>query len=240
MLWDVDHTLIAMGDLGPELYRRAFRAVTGGEDDPVSVESGLTDLDVMHRTLRAAGAEPTEASVSRLATELVRAYREASDDVAATARVLPGVPALLSRLAQVPGVHQGLLTGNLREVARIKLTALGLDSLLDLQASGYGGDHLERGRLVAIARHRAAIRTGSPYAADETVLVGDTPNDVRAGARAGVRVVAVATGAATADDLRAAGALDVIDDLTDTEHVARLILRRPFSLPPGAIPDRTE
>lgn len=78
-----------------------------------------------------------------------------------------------------------MLTGNLREVARIKLEVFGLDSHLDLDSSAYGDDHRDRAELVAIAQSRTSARTGTIFGNRNTVLIGDTPNDVEAGATAG-------------------------------------------------------
>ncbi|WP_158839451.1 HAD family hydrolase [Saccharothrix deserti] len=77
---------------------------------------------------------------------------------------------------------------------------------------------------MTIARYRAAERTGVTFDAEHTVLVGDTPRDVEAGRRTGVRVVAVASGRSTASDLRAAGAEDVLPDLTDVSSLVRMLV----------------
>jgi phosphoglycolate phosphatase len=68
-----------------------------------------------------------------------------------------------------------VLTGNLREVARIKLETFELDGLLDLDADAYGDDHQDRAELVAIAQRRAGERAGAEFGNDTTVLIGDTP-----------------------------------------------------------------
>jgi phosphoglycolate phosphatase-like HAD superfamily hydrolase len=116
-----------------------------------------------------------------------------------------------------------VLTGNLRDVARIKLEVFMLDTRLDLEASAYGDDHSERPKLVAIAQARASERTGTTFDNPHTILIGDTPKDIEAGLTAGVRVIAVASGKSSAEELRSAGATIIIDDLTDSEHIARLI-----------------
>src|SRR5690606_41383698 len=59
-------------------------------------------------------------------------------------RVLPGVRNALAGLAAEPTMHQGVLTGNTAEVARIKLEAFGLDRHLDLSTSAFGDDHRDR------------------------------------------------------------------------------------------------
>jgi HAD superfamily hydrolase (TIGR01509 family) len=51
------------------------------------------------------------------------------------------------------------------------------------------------------------------YSASEVVLIGDTPYDVEAAARAGVRTIGVCSGGWTADEL--SGAAEVYDDAAD-------------------------
>ncbi|MGW2051778.1 HAD family hydrolase [Streptomyces sp. NPDC001858] len=50
-----------------------------------------------------------------------------------------------------------------------------------------------------------------------TVLIGDTPRDVRAPHDTGARCIAVTSGIHSVAELRAAGADFVVPDLTDTE-----------------------
>lgn len=224
VLWDIDHTLIDLGGLSFDLYRRAFRLAMDRELRPVNLSSGRTDLDVMHQTLRANGIEPTVATRSTLASALIETYRCAQEELRSKGRVLPGAVESLERLSRERRVHQGVLTGNLRSVAAAKLAAYRLDGFLDLESSAYGDDHLERADLVPVAIRAAQARTGISHEPADTVLIGDTPNDIAAAAAAGARVIAVATGRTSAADLRESGAGNVLDDLTDTEQVARLTL----------------
>jgi phosphoglycolate phosphatase len=112
------------------------------------------------------------------------------------------------------GVVQSLLTGNVEPNAAVKVGAFGLERWLDLEAGAYGSDpHERRSDLVAVARERAADRYGEPTGA---VLVGDTPLDVRAAHEAGARAVAVATGFADPEALRASGPDAYLEDFADT------------------------
>lgn len=122
-------------------------------------------------------------------------------------------------LAADPRVYQTVLTGNLRQVAAVKLAVFWLDRHLDLEAGAYGDDDSERPKLVAIAQGRAAQRTGVTFGNDATVLIGDTPKDVEAGLAAEVRVIGVATGKSSMAELRAAGAEAVVRDLAECRGV---------------------
>jgi phosphoglycolate phosphatase-like HAD superfamily hydrolase len=178
----------------------------------------------MAESLRINWIEPTDDAVTTLAAALVQGYRGARDKLRAVGRALPGAHTALAHLAAEPAIHQTVLSGNLREVARIKLEVFGLDGYLDLGSGAYGDDDPHRPRLVAIAQQRAQERTGVAFDKVSTVLIGDTPKDVEAGLAAEVRVIGVATGKTSANDLRAAGAHDVANDLDGCrEMVDRLV-----------------
>lgn len=221
VLWDVDHTLIETRGVGFAIYQRAFPAATGRPLTELAKVSGRTELDIMRETLRINGVEPTNGAIERLAAALVDGYEDARAELAGHGRALPGARETLAELANNTTMFQTVLTGNLREVARIKLEVFELDGFLDLEAGAYGNDHEERTELVAIAQERASKRAGVAFGNDATVLVGDTPNDVAAGLAAGVRVIGVATGKTSLDELRDAGAMWAVDEVAAVMEVLR-------------------
>ncbi|GGU47110.1 HAD family hydrolase [Lentzea flava] len=223
VLWDIDHTLLQSRGMGREMYERAFPAAFGRSFQQLADVSGRTELDIIAETLKLHGIEPDDAATRKLADALAHSYDAGREEFAARGRVLPGAREALAALAADPAIHQGVLTGNLRAVAHIKLAAFGLDRFLDLEASAYGDDHADRPELVTIARERASQRIGAPVDTNHTVLIGDTPRDVAAGLTAGVRVIAVATGRSSVDELQAAGADKVLPDLTDAVLLRHLI-----------------
>jgi phosphoglycolate phosphatase-like HAD superfamily hydrolase len=227
VLWDVDHTLIETRGVGFAIYQRAFTAATGRALDQLAQISGRTELDIIRETLRINGIAPTDHAIDTLAIALIQGYQDARCELGTIGRALPGAAATLKLLADDPRVHQGVLTGNLRDVARVKLEVFGLTTYVDLSASAYGDDHSDRAQLVTIARHRASERTGVDFDNTHTVLIGDTPNDVEAATTAGVRVLGVATGKSSLDDLASAGAPIVLPNLEDPDRTAQLILNPP-------------
>ena len=126
----------------------------------------------------------------------------------------PGVAEVLEALHGRDDVIQSLLTGNIKANAIVKVSAFGLERWLDFEVGAYGSDpHEERSDLVAVARRRAADKYSDPTGA---VLVGDTPLDVRAAHDAGARAVAVATGFADPETLRASRPDAYLEDFSDT------------------------
>jgi phosphoglycolate phosphatase-like HAD superfamily hydrolase len=176
----------------------------------------MDDLLTIH------GAQPAPASSVQHALE--RAGADHRPALARHGTVLPGVHRIITALADVDDAVQTVVTGNVRANAEVKLGALGLLRWLDLDVGGYGSDDRRRSRLVELAMTRAAAKYGSEYGRTRTVIIGDTPRDVQAGSDNGVRVLAVATGIHSADELRDAGASFVVPSLIDASAALRFVL----------------
>jgi phosphoglycolate phosphatase-like HAD superfamily hydrolase len=136
--------------------------------------------------------------------------------------VMPGVRELLDALAARDDVYVALLTGNYEDAARLKLEHFDLWRYFDCGA--FGDDAPDRNGL--LPRALAAVRAcaGHDIAAADAVIVGDTPLDVACAAAGGARSIGVATGSHSTDDLRAAGADHVFEDLGDVDAVLRALL----------------
>jgi phosphoglycolate phosphatase-like HAD superfamily hydrolase len=93
----------------------------------------------------------------------------------------------------------GLLTGNIREGARIKLQRYGLWEKFPFGA--FADDHEERDRIAAVARERGGARLGRPLRGDEILVIGDTPMDIRCARAIEAKALAVATGSFTVEEL---------------------------------------
>jgi phosphoglycolate phosphatase-like HAD superfamily hydrolase len=116
---------------------------------------------------------------------------------------MPGVELLLDDLID-RGILLGLTTGNVEAAAHIKLSRAGLNRFFSF--GGYGSDSPERVELTRRALERATIVSGGLIHPDACLAVGDTPLDISAGHAAGIRVVGVATGSYSVDELAAAAA----------------------------------
>ncbi len=94
----------------------------------------------------------------------------------------------------------GLLTGNIRLGAEIKLTFYELWE--HFQTGAFGDDHEDRNRLAAIAQERGSRLLGGPLRGEEILVIGDTPHDIACGRAIGAKVLAVATGIFRLEQLR--------------------------------------
>lgn len=226
VLFDIDGTLLAAGGAGARAFRDALLEVFG-TPGPINGHSfaGKTDPQIASELLRAAGLE--DQHITAGLPELWRSYLARLEPELARShlRVLPGVPELLAQIeAARADMVLGLLTGNLRDGARLKLDAAGI-GFRRFAVGAYGCDHADRAELPAVAVQRAEQRTGRRFKRKEIVIIGDTPNDIACGGALGVRTIAVATGSYTRDHLAAYGPDYLLGSLEDTEAVLDAILQ---------------
>jgi phosphoglycolate phosphatase-like HAD superfamily hydrolase len=228
VLWDIDGTLVQAGEVGRDIFTEAFQAVLGRDPDQLTakalVMAGRTDPEIALEFLTAHEIAEGASHLPAFSEALVTALAAKAAVIRERGRALPGAREALVALGRTEGVVQSLLTGNLQPNALLKLASFELDGHLDFEVGGFGSDHHHRPSLVEVARAKAERRYGTGFPGTATVLVGDTPLDVAAGRAGGARVVAVATGPFSAEELRATGADAVLEDLRDTEAAVAAIL----------------
>ncbi|MDP9348443.1 MAG: HAD family hydrolase [Gemmatimonadota bacterium] len=220
ILFDIDGTLLSADGAGKRAFHAAIRDVFGPIDEPPAYTfAGRTDPQIARELLTAARFSP--AQVDAGLPGVFRRYTAYLESEIRGVEVcpLPGVLPLLERIeaAGEPTVL-GLLTGNVREGAWIKLRAAGIDPGR-FRVGAYGSDHHERPELPAVAVARAEALTRHRYTGKEIVIIGDTPRDVSCGAHLGVRTIAVATGVYSLEELCACGPDHLFPDLGEVDRV---------------------
>ena len=216
LLWDIDGTLISTGAAGHRAIHLATAQRFGGEGDLDGVEiAGRTDASIAHQVLAKYGEPLTEENVTSfldlylelLATELPRSQ----------GTVMPGVMPLLQRLEQQPGMSLGLLTGNLKRGAQLKLKHYQLWHFFAFGA--FADDHHDRNQLGAFAMTRAHETTGAKFLPAEVDVIGDTGHDIACGKAFGARTIAVATGSWPREQLAEYEPDFLFDDLSQHDEV---------------------
>ncbi len=226
ILWDIDGTILRSGRAISEAYERALRSVYRLEREIVRISyAGKTDGQIALETL--AHHDLAEADVLLLLDSFREAYtaevEAARHRLIEDVRVFPGVRELLDRLDTL-GARQSLLTGNFEAVARIKLACAGLEHCFDFATGAFGSDHHDRDCLVSIAIEKTRRVRGVQFAADQVVVIGDTPRDIACARAGGARVVAVATGRFDAPELAEHGPDALLDNLGDTDAALAAVL----------------
>jgi phosphoglycolate phosphatase-like HAD superfamily hydrolase len=222
LLFDIDGTLVAGGPAKQAFEVALVDAFGTTGEIRVHDFSGKTDPQIARELLTGAGL--TDAEVDAGFPALWRRYQEELEArlPSRPMEVLAGVESLLDALEDSPEVDLGLVTGNIRGGARLKLGSAGLEHRFAV--GSYGSDHELRNHLPAIAIERARQHFGAPFPVEEVVVVGDTPRDVECGRHVGARTVAVATGNFGVEALEGTEADHVFADFTDTPRVLGALL----------------
>jgi phosphoglycolate phosphatase len=220
LLWDIDGTLVNTGGAGVESLKRMVRDRFGAADDLQDIEiAGKTDMSILRDILRKYEIEATDESLRGFAENYIAGL--AAELPRCTGRVLPGILELLTRTAQQPHIVHGLLTGNLRRGAQLKLEHYKLWQFFAFGA--FADDHHDRNELGAFAVRRALEATGETFAPDQIDVIGDTGHDIACGKAFGARTIAVATGSWPRERLAQHKPDFLFDDLSAVDQViARL------------------
>jgi len=218
--FDIDGTLVRTGGAGRSAMEAALASEFGALDPPGDVPfSGRTDRAIISDLLRGIDMPPTAANLGRC----LHAYLRHLPDQLASRRgeVLPGIGNLLDRLGGLPAVALGLLTGNVRDGARIKLSHYGLFGHFDF--GGFGDLHENRNDVARAALDEARQTLNTPLDVGRVWVVGDSPHDVRCARSIGARAVAVATGWNTLEELEAEQPDVLLADLSDESRFLALL-----------------
>jgi phosphoglycolate phosphatase-like HAD superfamily hydrolase len=213
VLFDIDGTLISSGGASDRAWKRAFKELQGVDVDvPAVTGKGVPDPQVGRVVFeRAIGREPTQEEADAL-------MRRRLDHLGEEVRKSPGyvvkegVVELIDGLIG-DGLMLGLATGNVEEAAHVKLSRANLNRFFCF--GGFGSDSPDRVELTKKALVRGDFVSGHTLERDRCFSCGDTPRDVEAAHGAGIRVVGVATGEYTAEELIEAGADAAIHSLVE-------------------------
>lgn len=223
VLFDIDGTLVLTGGAGLRAMTRACQEIVGHADALEGIPvAGRTDWSILQDTLARLGCELDQDLFGRLRDRYVtHLHAEIQQPGRGFNGTLPGVARLLEALHPREDVFLGLLTGNFRDGARIKLQRF--DLWRYFRCGAFGDDSPDRNALVPVALGRASECGMPSFAPTDVIVVGDTPHDVACAQAAGAVAVGVATGGFTADQLRDCGAAVVFETLEDTDGFGRLL-----------------
>jgi phosphoglycolate phosphatase-like HAD superfamily hydrolase len=217
-LFDIDGTLLSSGGAGKAAMEAALREEFGLDAIRGQVPySGRTDRSIGRDLLRLHGFDDAPASWQRLRDGYLERLPRCLQRH--PGRVLPGIAALLERLSVREDVAVGLLTGNVRAGARLKLGHYGL--FHHFAFGGFGDEHFDRDDVAREALAEVRRHLNGSVQLDRVWVIGDTPLDVSCARSIGARVVAVATGWHSRDELEAAAPDLLFADLSDPEPLVR-------------------
>jgi phosphoglycolate phosphatase len=209
LLFDIDGTLIRSGGAGKLAMEAALTTAFGVPEviDRVNY-SGRTDPGIAHELLTLHGIESTPENLQKLQAEylahLPQALRRRHGEV------LPGVVEALRRERREAVV--GLLTGNVKAGAEIKLKHFGLWDFFPF--GGFADGLADRDDVARRALTEAEAHVGRSVDPHDVWIIGDTPADVKCARAIGANAVIVATGWHTHAELLAAEPDHFLPDFT--------------------------
>ena len=228
VLFDIDGTLIKTVRRGE--YRKLIHAMllevfgTCGRISEVDF-AGKTDLAIYREALECEGITPGQIRerlpMVEAATVEILNHLASTGDVF---RLCPGVRELLEALSVDSRFLTALLTGNVEKLAEAKLRVSGIWNYFKVRGA-FGSDDEERNHLPAVAAERVSAHLGRPLNPERFIVVGDTPRDISCARHFGARVLAVASGQHTLEQLEVLAPDAVLPDLSDTSSVVRVLAK---------------
>jgi phosphoglycolate phosphatase len=226
ILFDIDGTLLraTRGREYRELIGRMLVNIFGTEGRLSEVDfSGRTDISIYREALESAGVDAAlilrkAPDIEAASADIIRRMSDAGDAF----YLCNGVRNLLEALQDEGRCVSTVLTGNFETLANCKLQAVGIGSYFRVRGA-YGSDHEDRNELPAIAARRFREQFGEPVPPWRMTIVGDTPRDIGCARHHGARVVAVATGHHSMEQLRPCGPDALLPDLSRTDEVVQLL-----------------
>ncbi len=200
VLFDVDGTLVHTGRAGVKAFAKVFATEFNAVDGIERLKfGGRTDVSLVREFFGYHNIEPTPQNFQRFFDRYVFWL----DHLLSHSRteMCPGVLEFiheLKTLSQPPLV--GLLTGNIRLGAEIKLRHFQLWDLFETGA--FADDHEDRNQIAAIAKQRGSLILKQELRGDEVLVVGDTPRDIGCARAIGAKVLAVGTASYSLDELK--------------------------------------
>jgi len=226
VLFDIDGTLLITGGASSRCMLRSAKHVFGDSFEWMPISPGRLDHQLFGDLLDHNGIDRSPASIERwrkaYIAEMTAELTARQTDI----RVMPGIVDMLDALDTCEDIAIGLLTGNFQPVADAKMerSGLGIDRFT---IRVYAEDGDSRDALPAIAMARCEQHFGGPIDPQAVIVVGDTPRDIACARAHGCRVLAVATGRYSSEELRGYAPDASVESLADPNPFWALLGRFP-------------
>lgn len=200
VLFDIDGTLVHTGGAGIKAFAKVFATEFGVANGVDKMKfAGRTDVNLVREFFTMNGIPTSEENFCRFFERYVFWLDQILRHSETTA--CPGVLEFMHELRRLPDPPRlGLLTGNIRLGAEIKLRHF--DLWKEFETGGFADDHEDRDQIAHAAFKRGSRVLGQKLHGEQVLVIGDTPLDIRCGRAIGAKVLAVATGGATLDELK--------------------------------------
>ncbi|MEZ6143767.1 MAG: HAD family hydrolase [Zavarzinella sp.] len=214
LLFDIDGTLIRSGGAGKWAMEAALKTAFQVPEIRDSISfAGRTDPGIIAELLEIHELPVTAENLERMHQEylshLPRALKTHRGEV------LPGITEIFARPTE--NTLFGLLTGNIRQGAEMKLRYFGLWD--HFQFGGFADNLANRDDVARRAMVDLHHHLQFPIAGDQVWVIGDTPADVQCARAIGAKAVAVSTGWHTPEQLKACQPDYLVENFTAAHEV---------------------
>lgn len=205
VLFDVDGTLIDSNDLHAAAWQEAFQHFgVQIPFDQVRSQIGKGGDNLIPSLLPADLVEAKQKEIEDYRSDLFqRTYLP-------RAVPFPGVRELFERIA-ADGTKIVLASSAKQEELKFNMGLMAADDLISATTSADDVAHSKPDPDI----FQAALRKAGPLSTDHVIVVGDTPWDVKAACKAGLRTIGFRSGGFEDRDLTEAGAAEIFDGPED-------------------------
>ncbi|MGD1088696.1 MAG: HAD hydrolase-like protein [Verrucomicrobiota bacterium] len=200
VLFDIDGTLVHTGGAGTSAFSKTFSTEFKLHHGTEKMKfAGRTDVNLVREFFGLHKITATPENFRRF----FERYVFWLDHIVAQSNgdACKGVRKFIHDLLALPQPPLlGLLTGNIRLGAEIKLRRFDLWD--QFETGAFADDHEERDNIAIVALERGSRVLGKKLRGEEILVIGDTPFDIRCGKFIGAKVLAVASGGATLNELK--------------------------------------
>ncbi len=226
LLFDIDGTLIhavrrpEYRSLINEMLKEIFG--TCGRISEVDF-GGRTDLSIYREALECEGITIDEIrqQLPLVEAQMVNILHGLAE-TGIVYKLGAGVRELLDTLSMDNQFLPSLLTGNVEKLAEAKLRHVDIWHYFKGRGA-YGSDAEDRDHLPAIAAARVREHLGTELHPEQFVVIGDTPRDISCAKFFGAKVLAIATGRHTVEELQEYKPDAILPDFSNITAVYHLL-----------------
>jgi phosphoglycolate phosphatase len=212
-LFDIDGTLISPGPAARKAINQAIENFTGVPPNlQIKDVAGMTDRLIVRNALEKRGVN---GDIDKIVDDIVNDYLTMFENTyseSTEAFVYEDALELVKKV-QEKDIPLGLLTGNVKRGAQIKLNRF--DLMKHFSFGVFGEEGATRSDLPIVARNRANEVLGKSFEFEDMVLVGDTPEDAIAAKVNGCKSIIVCRRKEWYNDILETGADLIVESLDD-------------------------
>jgi phosphoglycolate phosphatase-like HAD superfamily hydrolase len=221
ILWDIDGTLLFCGSDGTRALNKTFHDLysivnafesssIGGALDSVIIENIIRKFSILN---------PNKEEIIKVYVDNLKEILNNNSEK----RILPGAHEIVSHVSNSKNVFNGILTSNLKEGAKVKLSSVGLEKFF--WVGGYG-DHLgEKWDSAEIAISQAEDFYKVKFDKQNIFVIGDSVYDINCAKKLGINCIAVATGWTAYYDLEKAMPTYIFKSLNNYKEVIEILFQ---------------